>query len=317
MRLDRAIDRYLGDMARQGKADRTRDDYRRKLTLLCGPNEVVEPPEVGAISSDDCRAHLDRWRDSAAGTRYHSWSVLSGFFKWLYRAEMIEENPMLRVEAPKRQSSEDLDVVSVTGGDVRRMFDVCETWGELLCISTLAYLGPRRGAVSKLRWRDVDLARGRIRFKEKGAKTIYKPIPDEFAQLLRVAALTGELETAPTDYVVPMQRTQKHSRDRDDRVISRLVKTIGTRAGVEVTPHSLRAAFAVQFLETHPGELEALQRLMGHSKIETTQIYLRRLDTERQMETVKDLSWGNRFGATAVEAPSGFEPLYEALQASA
>jgi hypothetical protein len=32
---------------------------------------------------------------------------------------------------------------------------------------------------------------------------------------------------------------------------------------------------------------------------------------------VKDLSWGNRFGATAVEAPSGFEPLYEALQASA
>jgi hypothetical protein len=56
---------------------------------------------------------------------------------------------------------------------------------------------------------------------------------------------------------------------------------------------------------------------MGQSKIETTQIYLRRLDTERQMETVKDLTWGNRFDATAVEAPSGFEPLYEALQASA
>jgi hypothetical protein len=56
---------------------------------------------------------------------------------------------------------------------------------------------------------------------------------------------------------------------------------------------------------------------MGHSKIETTQIYLRRLDTERQMETVKDLTWGNRFGATAVEAPSRFELLYEALQASA
>ena len=93
-----------------------------------------------------------------------------GIFKWLYHAEMIDENPMLRVEAPKRQASEDLDVVSVTGGDVRRLFDVCETWGELLCISTLAYLGPRRGAVAKLRWRDVDLERGRIRFKEKGGK---------------------------------------------------------------------------------------------------------------------------------------------------
>ena len=100
-------------------------------------------------------------------------------------------------------------------------------------------------------------------------------------------------------------------------MIWRIVKNLGKRAGVEVHPHSIRAAFAVQFLETHPGELEALQRLMGHSKIETTQIYLRRLDQERAMERVKDLSWGREFGSIAVEAPSGFEPLYEALQASA
>jgi hypothetical protein len=35
------------------------------------------------------------------------------------------------------------------------------------------------------------------------------------------------------------------------------------------------------------------------------------------MERVKDLSWGSRFGSLAGEAPSGLEPLYEALQASA
>src|SRR5207247_3122803 len=106
-----------------------------------------------------------------------------------------------------------------------------------------------------------------------------------------------------------MQRQKKHRAHRDDRAISRYVSTLGKRAGVRVTPHSLRAAFAVQFLETHPGEIEALQRLMGHRKPETTQIYLRRLDNERAMERVKDLTWGNRFGAIAVEAPSGFEPL--------
>jgi integrase len=114
-----------------------------------------------------------------------------------------------------------------------------------------------------------------------------------------------------------MQRKQKHDRERDDRVIWRIVTGLGKRAGVEVHPHALRAAFAVQFLETHPGEIEALQRLMGHSKIETTQIYLRRQDRGKVMERVRDLSWGTRFGAFAVEAPSGFEPLYEALQASA
>ena len=68
---------------------------------------------------------------------------------------------------------------------------------------------------------------------------------------------------------------------------------------------------------THPGELEALQRLMGHQKIETTQVYLRRLDRTRAMERVKDLSWAVRFGALGEEAPTRFELVYEALQASA
>jgi integrase len=309
LRLDRAIDLYLGDLARQGKSKRTLFTYRNRLTPLCGPKQVVEPPDVTLLTANDCRAHLDTWRDSAPGTRYHAWAVLSGFFKWLYRAELIADNPMARIEPPRRQPPEELDVVTVTGADVRRMFDVCETWGELLCLSTLAYLGPRRGAVSQLRWRDVDFERGTIRFKEKGGKAIKKPIPDEFETLLRAARLSGEVETALDDYVVPMQRKQKHGGDRDDRVITRYVKSLGKRIEIEVTPHSLRAAFAVQFLETHPGEMDALQRLMGHRKSETTQIYLRRLDNERAMVRVKDLSWGNRFGATAEEAPSRFELL--------
>jgi integrase len=309
MRLDRAIDRYLGDLARQGKSRRTLTTYGVRLMPLCGPRAVVEPRDVRDVTADDLRAYLDTWRDAAAGTRYHAWAVLSGFFKWLYRAEMIDTNPMGRIEPPKRIAPEDLDVVTLSGADVRRMFDACDTWGELLCLATLAYLGPRRGAVSQLRWREVDLERGTIKFREKGSKTIRKPIPSEFLALLKAAKLSGEVETDQSSYVVPMQRKQRHGRDRDDRVISRYVKTLGERAGVQATPHALRAAFAVEFLETHPGELDALQRLLGHTKPETTQIYLRRLDREKQMERVRDLSWGVQFGATAVEAPSRFELL--------
>jgi integrase len=309
VRLDRAIDLYLGDLARQGKSRRTLRTYGVRLMPLCGAKEVIEPRDVRDVTADDLRTYLDTWRDAAAGTRYHAWAVLSGFFKWLYRAELIDFNPMGRIEPPKRVPAEDLDVVTLSGADVRRMFDACETWGELLCLSTLAYLGPRRGAVSQLRWRDVDLERGTIKFHEKGSKTIRKPIPSEFLAVLQAARLSGDVETNPSDYVVPMQRKQTHGRDRDDRVISRYVKTLGERAGVEATPHSLRAAFAVEFLETHPGELDALQRLLGHRKPETTQIYLRRLEKEKQMERVRDLSWGSRFGAIAVKAPSGVEPL--------
>jgi integrase/recombinase XerC len=314
MRLDRAIDLFQGEQARKGRSPRTRDDYFRKLVLLC-PKEG-ECPSVGEVTADDCRKVLDRWRDSAPGTRYHSWAVLSSFFGWLYRAGVIEVNPMARVEAPRRHS-DDLDVTTVSANDVRRLFDACERWHDLLCLATLAYLGPRRRAASNLRRRDLDLDAGTARFREKGGKVITKPLPQEFAQLLGYAIQAGVIGAEPDAYVIPMIREQRRSGNRDARIIWRTVKQLAKRAGIEATPHAIRGAFAVHFLEGHPGELEALQRLMGHSKISTTEIYLRRLDRARAMERVRDLSWGLQFEALEEEAPTRIELVCEALQASA
>jgi integrase len=157
-----------------------------------------------------------------------------------------------------------------------------------------------------------------IRFREKGGKVIPKPIPAEFAHLLRVAMDARAIGNSADSCIIPMIRKQRVKGNRDSRIVYRAVKRLAARAGVErAHVHAMRGAFAVQFLETHPGEREALQRLMGHTKADTTELYLRRLDKERAMESVKDLSWGPPFGALGVKAPSGFEPLYGALQAPA
>ena len=58
--------------------------------------------------------------------------------------------------------------------------------------------------------------------------------------------------------------------------------------------HSLRRAFAVAFPTSHRGGLESLQALMNHSRIDTTQGYLRALN-RKVMEAVRDLSWGSVF----------------------
>jgi hypothetical protein len=78
------------------------------------------------------------------------------------------------------------------------------------------------------------------------------------------------------------------------------------------SPHALRHAFSVRFLEQHLGEIEALQRLLGHSKVETTQRYWRAMERMRLMERVRDLSWETRFESTGEKAPSGLEPLLSA-----
>jgi integrase len=57
--------------------------------------------------------------------------------------------------------------------------------------------------VSRLRWRDVDLAEGTIRFREKGGKVSVKPMPDELRAILRAAVESMEVSCGPDDYVIP------------------------------------------------------------------------------------------------------------------
>ena len=56
-------------------------------------------------------------------------------------------------------------------------------------------------------------------------------------------------------------------------------------------------------------QIEALQALMNHSRIDTTQVYLRALNRSKAMEAVRDLSWGLGFHSEAEEAHTGFEPV--------
>ena len=149
-----------------------------------------------------------------------------------------------------------------------------------------------------------------MRFYEKGGKVAVKPIPDELLAILRAAAQSGEVETAEDAYVVPNRRKASVRRvERSDKVIWETVKRVARRAGVHAHVHAIRAAFAVRFLETHPGDLEALQPLMGHNRLETTAVYLRRLNRVKAMERVRDLSWRSVFPPEAVEAHTGFEPV--------
>ncbi len=73
------------------------------------------------------------------------------------------------------------------------------------------------------------------------------------------------------------------------------MRRLAERAGIQAYVHAIRAAFAVHYLETHPGDIEALQALMGHSRPETTQVYLRKLNRTKAMERVRDLDWGTPF----------------------
>lgn len=303
--IDYAIDAYVGDLARRG---RTRNTRRKYQELLWKFSVFVGDRDTDDITPDDCRRFLHQWVDSSPSTLALHVSILRGFFDFLVAETVLEQTPMRNIRRPPRKRPEDLDVVTVGETDIERMFAACDQWDELLCLSLLAYLGPRRTAVARLRRRDVDLERGTVRFSEKGGKIIVKPVPDELAEILRAAEADG-LWVGPDDYIVPNRRAPRGP-ERSSKVIYRIVLDVAARARVRAHVHSLRGAFAVRFLETHEGDLDALKNLLGHARHETTAVYLRRHDKARSMERVRDLSWGRRvFPPNAVMPPTGFEPV--------
>ena len=156
---------------------------------------------------------------------------------------------------------------------------------------------------------DADLELGLVRFTDKGGKVIEQPVPDEFLAVLREAEQHGVWE-GPDDYLIPNRRRKTtNPKGRSSKVIYETVKKVAKRAGVRTHVHALRAAFAVEFLESHPGQIESLQTLLGHDRIETTMVYLRRMNRAKAMESVRDLSFG--FSPRAVKAHTGFEPVSE------
>lgn len=89
------------------------------------------------------------------------------------------------------------------------------------------------------------------------------------------------------------------------------VKRVAGRAGVVAHVHALRGACAVQLDEASPGEIIGIKEYLGHSRIETTLVYLRRKDRAHAMKSVaRGLSIGSSgFPSKAQEAHTGFEPV--------
>ena len=75
-------------------------------------------------------------------------SLVKGFSEFVWERDYAPEHVAFRLKRPRRPRPEELDVVTVTADDVRRMLDSCETWQEYLCLSTAIYLGAPGG-----RWR--------------------------------------------------------------------------------------------------------------------------------------------------------------------
>lgn len=150
------------------------------------------------------------------------------------------------------------------------------------------YTGRRSGEVARLRWGDIDDASGAytMSWTGKGAKHDTQAMPAEvYWEIVCWLKAAGRWPAAPGDYIfraaqpeaaAGLGNTVDPDRPMSTGQINNVMKKLAKRAGIDpaqVHTHTLRHSFAHVYDETK-GDLNALRKILGHTSLTTTTIYL-------------------------------------------
>ncbi len=220
--------------------------------------------------------------DLALSTMRVRQSVVSSFCAWLVKREVLTANPVARLERPPhhREPPKQVPGLSIMDALVkaaktrRRPRDVA-------IFLILRYTGMRRESVATLALSHIDGTWGLRGVRVKGGKTRDIPLPAAVMQFLQAyieRVLKKEVEqvgpATPLFWSTWGRRAVGKTRaPMTGKNIWRLCKVYGRLIGVpELKPHDLRHGVAMEVLEQHH-DLEQVRALLGHSRIDTTQIY--------------------------------------------
>lgn len=270
--LAERVDAYLAYLRVERRySPSTIDHYGRALGSLVEFAESRRVSRWRDLRADQVQGLLasEHRRGLAPASLKSVASAWRSFFKWLAREGEVTQNPALGLRSPRvsRKLPEVLDademtaLVEVPGNDPEGVRD--RALFELLYSS-----GLRVSELCGVRWRDLDASEGLLRVTGKGSKTRIVPVG---TKALAALAALRELDT-PTDSD-PLVHGRGGKPLTPNGVRARLKKR-AQEQGVwkRVYPHLMRHSCASHLLESS-GDLRAVQELLGHADIGTTQIY--------------------------------------------
>jgi integrase len=159
-------------------------------------------------------------------------------------------------------------------GEARALIDRCESLTMKTLLAFLYSAGLRLSEARHLRVDDVDFERRTVFVRAgKGRKDRYSLLAEETARLTRRYLASH----GPVGYLFPSVRDR--SRPLSSSYVQREFKALARRIGLrgDAHPHTLRHSFATHLLESGVG-IFSIMRLLGHSNIQTTMVYLRVAD---------------------------------------
>jgi integrase/recombinase XerC len=295
VQMSTLVDEYLRVLTNErGASAHTLRAYQRELRGFAAfaAERYGRELSVATIEHTQIRAYLgmlyDRGLSKASAAR--ALAAVRSWFKWLARAGHVEQNaaslvatPRLPKHLPRVPSIEKMNrAVDSVGEDAA-------SWPtrDKAILEVLYGCGIRNAELTGLNLDDIHWANEAILVHGKGQKQRYVPLGDAAAQAIRAylaersarlaAADTGKRNSTPALFVnLQLRGLGKPGGQArlTTRSVGRIVKRIAVLRGLsaDVHPHTLRHAFGTHLLE-EGADLRAIQELLGHERLSTTQRY--------------------------------------------
>ncbi len=251
----------------------TLDGYRRDLARLQDWCQQQALPDWSALTPEQVRQLLARLRARGLSGRSlgRLLSAIRGFYDWLIREEHCRHDPTTGLRPPKSErrlpglldADRAMQLLDTPAGD------------SFICVRDQAMLelfyssGLRLSELVGLDLARLDLPAGLVQVEGKGGRARVLPVGRKAREALQ-AWLALRPQGRPVDDALFISR---QGRRLTPRAVQLRVRQQGIRTlGQHLHPHMLRHSFASHLLESSQ-DLRAVQELLGHADISTTQIY--------------------------------------------
>ncbi len=261
----------------RGLSENTINSYGIDLKLFLEYLRENEIPSFKQVNKEVIVNYMqaEKNNNKANSSILRSVSSLRKFFQYLAQEKIIEKDPMLLIDTPKKKQH--LPQV-LTKEEVEKLLHSPNT-GQVLGLRDRAMLelmyatGLRISEIINLKLEDLHLTMGTLQTLGKGHKERIVPVGDEAIKWINrylEEARPKLLKQKRSNYLF----LNFHGNNLTRQGVWKNLKAEVRKAGIQknITPHTLRHSFATHILE-NGADLRIVQELLGHADISTTQIY--------------------------------------------
>lgn len=268
---------YLAELRRRGASEHTLRNYASDLDQLAeflggaGPS-----PEIITVDTTALR----EWLASLYETKLTPISIrrklgaVRSLFKFLRQEEILTNNPAVRLRTPKAPQRLPEVMSAETTNDMLdaipgKIEEKPSKERDLAFLELLYGCGIRVGELVGINVDDLDVSERWLRVRGKGNKERQVPVPEHvIAAIERYLAVR---RAAKGERALFVNRRGTRLSDRHIRTLVKLYALL-TTGDSTVHPHSFRHAYATHLL-AEGADLRAIQELLGHARLSTTQKY--------------------------------------------